>query len=272
MSQMTKLLLKVLNKIKRVTAKRNSLLKQNKALRKYRNLHKGQDCIILGAGPSLNEIPHDFLDKIIVIGTNLSFKYHKPDYWVVIDAQYSWMEEGRKMCHELNIPTFINWLWAPKAPTIEYENEIFLHANKISSDQSPNNKALLNNLKRTYNNPKYIEKKGFTSINSVVSEGAIPLALYMGFERIFLSGVDFYTPKNGTFHFIEDTNEDKEKINELTRKLRKTDNSKKDLFDFKRWPIELISETVNKHRIFNLSEKSTVKSIPKIHYTEIKIK
>ena len=263
---------RVVKKFKRHSAVRVSLSKQNKELRKYHDLHKGKDCIILGAGPSLNEIPHEFLENILVIGTNLSFKYHKPDYWVVIDAQYSWLEEGRKICHENNIPAFINWQWAPNPPTIEYENEIILHPYRISTDQSPNNKQLIDNLTKTFNNPVHIEKKGITSVNSVVPEGAIPLALYMGFERIFLSGVDFYTPKTGTFHFIEDSDEEKKKIEKLTKNLQKIDNSKKDLFDFKRWPIELISETVNKHRVFNLSEKSTVKSIPKVKYTEIIIK
>ena len=131
---------RIVKKFKRHSAVRVSLSKQNKELRKYHDLHKGKDCIILGAGPSLNEIPHEFLENILVIGTNLSFKYHKPDYWVVIDAQYSWLEEGRKICHENNIPAFINWQWAPNPPTIEYENEIILHPYRISTDQSPNNK------------------------------------------------------------------------------------------------------------------------------------
>jgi hypothetical protein len=247
-----------------------SLKKQNKQLRKFYNTHPGQDCIILGAGPSLKEIPHEFLNKMTVIGTNLSFKYHTPDYWVVIDAQYSWMQEGRDLCHENNIPAFINWLWAPQIPEVSYPNEIYLHPYQITTDQSPNNQPLRRNLNKIYDNPLQLEKKGFTSVNSVVPEGAIPLALYMGFERIFLAGVDFYTPKDGTFHFMEDTKEDEERIDKLRTRLQKEDNSKKDLFDFKRWPIELVGESKNKHRVFNLSEKSTVKNIPKINYKDVK--
>jgi hypothetical protein len=223
----------------------------------------------MGAGPSLNDIPHDFLEKFVVIGTNLSFKYFKPNYWVVIDAQYSWMEEGREMCHENNIPAFINWLWAPKKPEIFYPNEIELHAHKISAEQSPKNTQLRNHLMKTYNDPYFIEKRGVTSVNSVVPEGAIPLASYMGFRKIYLSGVDFYTPKTGSSHFIEDTDEDQAKIDKLTRRLQEEYNAKKDLFDFKRWPIELIGDSKIGKKVFNLSAKSTVKNIPKVNYKEV---
>lgn len=260
---------KILGKIKRHSGIFISLKKQNKQLKKFKNLHQGQDCIILGAGPSLNEIPHDFLSKMTVIGTNLSFKYHKPDYWVVIDAQYSWMNEGRELCRDNNIPAFINWLWAPQIPETFYPNEISLHPYQITTDQSPDNKQLRTNLTKTFNNPVQIEKRGFTSVNSVVPEGAIPLALYMGFKRIFLAGVDFYIPTDGTFHFMEDTKEDEDKIDKLRSRLKKDDKSNKDLFDIKRWPIELIGESKNSHRIFNLSEKSTVKNIPKINYRDV---
>lgn len=260
---------KIIGKIKKHYGNFVSLKRQNKYLRKFQNIHEGEDCIILGAGPSLNEIPHEFLSKMTVIGTNLSFKYHTPDYWVVIDAQYSWMKEGRELCHNNNIPAFINWLWAPKLPETFYPNEIRLHPYQISTDQSPNNKQLIKNLTRTYDNPLYIEKKGFTSVNSVVPEGAIPLALYMGFKRIFLAGVDFYTPKDGSFHFMEDTKEDEDRIDKLRSRLQKEDNSKKDLFDFKRWPIELVGKSNNSKRVFNLSEKSTVKDIPKINYKDV---
>ena len=100
---MKKIANKVIRRLKRRSSDIASLANQNLELRKFRNIHKGKDCIILGAGPSLNELPREFLKKFIVIGTNLSFKYYSPDYWVVIDAQYTWMNEGREMCKQKNI-------------------------------------------------------------------------------------------------------------------------------------------------------------------------
>ena len=260
---------KVFKKFRRHSREFVSLKNQNRQLRKFRNIHQGKDCVIMGAGPSLNEIPHDFLKNYIVIGTNLSFKYYQPDYWVVIDAQYSWMEEGRLLCRKNNIPAFINWLWAPAMPREIYPNEVSLHPYRISTDQSPKNKQLRNNLLNTFNNPVTLEKKGVTSVNSVVPEGAIPIAAYMGFDRIFLSGVDFYTPKNGPLHFIEDTHEDILRIDKLKKSIQRADNSQKDLFEYKRWPIELVGESMLNTKIFNLSEQSTVKNIPKVWYTDL---
>ncbi|MEJ2594670.1 MAG: DUF115 domain-containing protein [bacterium] len=260
---------KVIRRIKHHSHVYVSLKMQNEQLRKFKNIHQGKDCIIMGAGPSLNEIPHDFLKKFVVIGTNLSFKYYTPDYWVVIDAQYSWMEEGRKLCREKNIPAFINWLWAPDFPDEIHENEISLHPYRISTEQSPKNRQLRKNLLNTFNDPVVLEKKGVTSVNSVVPEGAIPIAAYMGFKRIFLSGVDFYTPKKGPLHFIEDAKEDLARIDKLKKNIQKADNTQKDLFAYKRWPIELVGKSKLKDRVFNLSEKSTVKNIPKINFTEV---
>ena len=266
---MRKITDRIIRKIKRHSREYISLKMQNQQLRKFRNIHQGKDCVIMGAGPSLNEIPHDFLKNFVVIGTNLSFKYYTPDYWVVIDAQYSWLEEGRDLCNEKNIPAFINWFWAPEFPDEIYPNEVSLHPYKISTDQSPANHQLRKNLLNTFNNPITLEKKGVTSLNSVVPEGAIPIAAYIGFKRIFLSGVDFYTPSDGPLHFIEDTKEDEEKIDKLRKNIQKADKSKKDLFDYKRWPIELVGESNLKDRVFNLSEKSTVQKIPKVKYSEI---
>lgn len=246
-----------------------SLFRQNTKLRKFRNIHKGKDCVILGAGPSLKEIPHEFLDKCVVIGTNLSFKYYKPDYWFVMDTQFSWLDEGRKLCSDNKIPAFINWLWAGNKSGKVYENEISLHAHKISVDQSPNNKQLTEQLINAYNHPEYIENKGFTCVNSVVSEGAIPMANYMGFKRIFLAGVDYYIPKSGKFHFIDDTAKDVTALNDLRTRLENRDNTGKDLFGIKKWAYELLKETKLNGKVFNLSQKSTIINIPKVHYEDV---
>ena len=65
---------KVLRRVKKDYNNQITLFRQNAGLKNFRNIHEGMDCVIMGAGPSLNEIPHEFLKKCIVIGTNLSFK------------------------------------------------------------------------------------------------------------------------------------------------------------------------------------------------------
>ena len=268
---MIKIAHKIERRIKHSITRFVSLNKQNRKLRKFRNYHKGEDCVILGSGPSLNDIPHEFLDKFVVFGANLSFKYHKPDYWVVNDAQFSWVKEGRKMCYKNNIPAFISWVWADK-PEISYTNEIVMYPYRLPTEQSQKNLKLKNHLMNLFNNPLCLEKKGMSGVNNVLTEGAIPLALYMGFERIFLAGVDFYVAENNTSHFMNDKLEDQKKINDLTDYLQQIYNSKHDRFYHKRWGIEIISESKNGHKIFNLSEKSTIQKIPKVNYKDIIIK
>lgn len=246
-----------------------SLFRQNTKLRKFRNIHKDKDCVILGAGPSLNQVPHEFLDKCVVIGTNLSFKYYQPDYWFVMDTQFSWLDEGRKLCSDNNIPAFMNWLWASDKTNTIFANEVTLHAHKISVDQSPNNKQLIEQLTNAYNQPEYIEKKGFTCVNSVVSEGAIPMANYMGFKRIFLAGVDYYIPESGKFHFTDDTEKDVDVLNKLRTRIEKKYNTGEDLFGIKKWAYELIKDTKLNGKVFNLSEKSTIVNIPKVSYRDV---
>lgn len=260
---------KLKNKVKRETEKIFSIAEQNKKLKKFRNIHEGKDFVIMGAGPSLDELPHEFLKKFVVIGTNKTFKYYPPDYWVVIDAQFSWMEEGRIFCYENNIPAFINWVWAKNKPVNNLPNEINMYSNRIPIDQSPNNLRLRNSLQTLYENPIFLEKNGFTSVSNVVSEGAIPLALYMGCRNIYLIGVDFYTPPKEASFSMKRSKEDQKVINKITKRFQEEDKSEKDMWEYKKWTVELIGESNIKNRVFNLSEKSSIESLPKMNYMDV---
>ena len=41
------------------------------------------------------------------------------------------------------------------------------------------------------------------------------------------------------------------------------------MWDYKRWTIELIAESNIKNRVYNLSENSSVKNIPKVNYKDL---
>ena len=116
------------------------------------------------------------------------------------------------------------------------------------------------------NNPDIIEKTGFTSSLSVVPEAAIPLAFYMGFHRIYLAGID-----GGHDHFYEENKKDVKHVAALGRRLAekyKVD-SIDDVFQKKRWAMEVMAETNKRDRIFNLSVNSRIQNIPKVHYSEL---
>ena len=53
---------------------------------KFHNIHDGETCVIIGNGPSLNKVPHSFLDKYITFGSNQIYRLpYKPDYHCIID-------------------------------------------------------------------------------------------------------------------------------------------------------------------------------------------
>ena len=268
---MIKVLKKISKKVKNQTKKNTELVRQNKKLKGFYNINKGKDCIILGAGPSLETLPHSFLEKFVVIGTNKSFKYYSPDYWVVVDAQFTWMDEGRKLCHDKDIPAFLNWVWAKEKPANDLSNEVNLFHNKIPMIQGPENTKLRDCILDLFRDPKVMEKKGISSISNVVAEAAIPLALYMGCRNIYLIGVDFYTPKEDNT-VMKRSKEDQAIIDKITKRFQEEDNSQKDMWEYKRWTLELIKGSSIEGRVFNLSEKSSIVNIPKVHYSDVEPK
>lgn len=55
--------------------------------RKYVDKHKGEVGIIVGNGPSLNDVPVEFLESYTTFGTNLIYLYEgwEPTYYVAVD-------------------------------------------------------------------------------------------------------------------------------------------------------------------------------------------
>jgi hypothetical protein len=58
--------------------------------------HKGETCIIIASGPSLKDVPNEFLESYVTFGVNkIWLKEFSPTYYVAIDA---WMNPyGRWM-------------------------------------------------------------------------------------------------------------------------------------------------------------------------------
>ena len=57
-------------------------------LKNNRNLHHGEAAIILGNGPSLNDVDQVLLERVVTFGTNGVFLKHVPDYYVTISRDY----------------------------------------------------------------------------------------------------------------------------------------------------------------------------------------
>lgn len=101
---------------------------------------------------------------------------------------------------------------------------------------------------------------GVTANFGVIPELAIPLAFYLGFDKIFLAGVD-YSTSNGLYFFKHN---DSEKHYENIKK-----NLNREPFEGRVHLFNKIGETNKKDKIFNLSEKSLVICFKKVNFKDI---
>lgn len=240
-------------------------------IRKYKNKYKNKDCIITGSGPSLPNIPKEFLKKYFIIGVNGSYNYILPNIHVMIDPKAFWVPELREKLVKNNIPFFVTWAWTPKRAIFPKKNEIFVPWKRINTHlDEDKNPELSNYMYQLYNNEKLIEVNGFSSSMNVVPEAAIPLAYYMGFKNVYLAGLDWGTKVDGESHFYPD-DPTKEKSSKLRMNLKKKWGLShwNELWISRKWIMENIMKTNKKNRIFNLTLDSNIEKIPKISYKDL---
>jgi hypothetical protein len=137
-------------------------------LKKLKNIHRGEDVILVANGPGLNKIDFKLFDNKIVFGMNRIYLSEKIniDYLCCINDLVTM--QFKDDFNKLSIPTFFK----------------FRHHNKIKK------------------NGNYFFEKGFlnSSFSRDISRGLNPAAtvtyaclqiiFYMGFKRVFIVGLD----------------------------------------------------------------------------------
>lgn len=153
-------------------------------LKKYKDIHAGESCFIIGTGPSLEKSDVEMLEGYHTIGVNTLYKLYtqtdwRSDYYCIIDPKtYGNVKEDLK---------------------INNVNKIFIAQNRIREilDESyiPFNLECSSFYKIM--NPECFGKINFSEdAEKVVYDGAsvvyaaIQIAVYMGFKKIYLLGVD----------------------------------------------------------------------------------
>lgn len=253
----------VLSKLKGIKRSFVDLPKYKKQLRIYYNIHKGDSCIVTGCGPSLSSIPAIVFKKFKILGVNASHKKVTPDYMTIIDTQFSWIRDARIFAYKSKTPLFVSWNWDNgEERKTKLHNEIIMPTNNFPVDYSVKNQAYREHMLCLFNDPIQLEA-GVTSILSVVPEAAIPLALYMGFEKIYLAGVDFSTTITSGRHFYKDTGDDERRIADEHDRLGNNHFSDK-LFIF-----NLLAQSQNAYKIFNLNFNSAVCQFPFVEWKSL---
>lgn len=166
-----------------------------KKLKKFKSIHKGESCFIVGTGPSLKledieKIKHT---NAKCFGVNTLYKIYentswRADYYCIIDpTTYSAIRDGVKKYHT---------------------NSLFIAGNRIFEENIDINRFALNC--SSFYRLAYKEYFGATEFSTdlcneiydgaSVVYAALQIAVYMGFKDIYLLGVDCNYEKNSILH------------------------------------------------------------------------
>lgn len=173
---------------------------KNTSLEKFKNIHRGKRCFIIGNGPSLT---YDDLEKLhveneICFGVNriyLSFEYTnwRPDYYTACD--YFMIKKDAKIIQKLLMNKFIRYQF--RENFFDDKRKLYEYGG-LSNDQKefPFSDDIVKGI--------YIGK--------TVVYDSIQIAAYMGFSEIYLLGVDLTAnmiaeAEGSHFYKSPDTNE-----------------------------------------------------------------
>ena len=130
--------------------------------------HKGETCVIIGNGPSLNDVPKEWLDKYVTFGSNQIYRLpYVPDYYCIIDEQ---------MLHNC-LPTLKEG-WRPK-------RRMFLRAEACIEDNYYIYPVVSRGFSRSIPN--------FVVMGGTVTFAMMQIASFMGFDKIKLVEIGYMT-------------------------------------------------------------------------------
>lgn len=165
----------------------------NVAVRKYKDLYKGQRCFIIGNGPSLQVSDLEYLreKQEITFAANYIYRIFaetnwRPDYYCCVDDLLIKMSINDLVtvdCKDIFLFDYINYPYELE----KKENIQYIHV-KCMDYMSEGPRFSEDISKEIY--------MGYT-----VTYAMLQIACYMGFEEIYLIGMDF---SNFNQHFIKD--------------------------------------------------------------------
>ncbi len=161
------------------------------ALAKYENIHAGERCVIIGNGPSLNQMDLSFLKNEITFGLNriyLGFERwnFSPSYYVAVNPFV--IEQSAKEIQKIACPKFLSAKAIPYLSSLD-EKTMFLESIPEWFFSRDPRKGIC---------------EGFT-----VTYVAMQLAYFMGFSEVFLIGVDHsFVSQGGPNELVTSTGKD----------------------------------------------------------------
>ncbi|MBK8501183.1 MAG: DUF115 domain-containing protein [Saprospiraceae bacterium] len=154
-------------------------------LKPYKDIHTGKSCIIIGNGPSLNQMDLSAITDCYTIGLNKIFLIFKK-----IDLKLNYVVAVNKLVISQSVAAY-NALQCPVFLSYSASKRLPFHSEKIHYLHT-------GNLKGFYPNICWPVYEGYT-----VTYVAMQIAYFMGFEKIYLVGVDHYFKQNGKRNEIQ---------------------------------------------------------------------
>lgn len=154
--------------------------RSRKQIKKFKNIHQGESCVIIGNGPSLKTMDLDWLRDKYTFGLNRIYLMFpelgfSTTYYISVNRLV--IEQCAADIVDLPMPKFLGWYWRDflkNAPSINYVRYIKDGTLDFSKD------------------PGHRIWEGAT-----VTYVAMQLAYYMGFQKVYLIGVDHHFKTKG---------------------------------------------------------------------------
>ena len=155
-------------------------LESIKRLRTYKDIHRGKRCFIIGNGPSLNQLDLTLLKNEYTFGMNRIYMAFpemgfKTSYYVCMNDLV--VEQCASDIQKMDIPRFLSWR---ARKWVNLDNDLqFIYT--------------------TYTGPGFSDDiTGRVWESATVTYISLQLAYYMGFDTVYLIGVDHNFITRGT--------------------------------------------------------------------------
>lgn len=193
--------------------------------KKYVNTHKGETCLVVGNGPSLNDVPLAFLHKYPTFGSNwcMLHEFWTPDYYVAVDPSVVRLDYFIRL-NAMNCVKFISKNILNRYRCVRMKNVVPIKTNGT--------KAMPGFL---LDPPRHEFWEGWS-----VTYVALNIAYLMGFTTALMVGVDHRYTQGEPNHFHPDyENGTAWKIHDMTKALEAYEMAKKAYEDDNRMVINL---------------------------------
>lgn len=245
------------------------------------NIHKGKRCFILGNGPSLKAVDLGLLEDEFVFSVNNfamvnDYKKAKTNFHIWADLSFFELRDDQKYNHNELMNNYYQIAEENPVCFVPCIAEKFIMKNKLD-------KVLNFNYFEVYSNIDITERKDYDLTKPIcgyttVVQYAIIIAMYMGFDEIYLLGCDttnIISMINSALDIYSmDTHAyDNDDVNERYKELLKHWNMTDVFYDqyvlFNGY--KLLAEECKKRKIklINCSEKTLINEIERMPLMEV---